>query len=147
MPFANNTFTCSFHPQRKRRKGFIPTKWELQGNYLEKYFNISGWDFLFQLGYTIDFTCTPFLLRSVKNPILTVESQIAKYGSHKVHQKHGKKWDIWNQLHFFLWTAGERTRKEHIRMVGLDFSIAVSKCIRCLPKHSNAGETHECIFI
>lgn len=60
-------------------------------NYLEKYFNISGWDFLFQLGYTVDFTCIPFLLQSVKNPILTVESQIAKYGSHKVHQKHGKK--------------------------------------------------------
>lgn len=32
-------------------------------------------------------------------------------------------------------------------MVGLDFSIAVSKCIRCLHKHSNSGETRECIFI
>lgn len=86
-------------------------------------------DGTFQLGYTIDFTCIPFILWLVKNCILTVESQIAKYGSQKVHHKHGRKWDICNQLHFFLWTAGERRKKEHVKMVGLDFSIAVKNVL------------------
>lgn len=123
-PVVYTTFTCAFHPRGKGGKDVYFQYENIKENDLKKYFNISGWNFPFQLGYAVDFTCIPFLLWSVKNCILTVESQIAKYGSHKVHHKHGKKWDIWNQLHFFLWTAGER-RKEHIKMVGLDFSIAV----------------------
>lgn len=42
---------------------------------------------------------------------LTIECQVAKNGGQEVHNKHGKKGDIWNHLHPFLWSTENKDKR------------------------------------